>query len=579
MLYHFPQPYHDELFYSILARYFKRTPETNSINVIQALFGKKMSNLGKSIPFGISNIFKQLEIFEYPSEKEIAKNHSLFYYYTNFLSPVVMSETYKQLLFGMTQGERILLNGITLDHSPRNFRNLPYGPRNFRYCPKCLITDIEQYGETYWRASFQIPTVFICQRHETLLEESTVSIHTDGLIPATKENCVSNEPKKRMTQKTILFLLLLAKESVKLAKEELNFYFEGKALLLLHLKMKGLLDRYGVVKKEELLQRLIKFYGLNFFEIIDLNPNKVVERYCEDIDYDLHLLSYLEQIVIIIFLAGNIEDFISAVPMNDPLHGFIRNPRCKNKNCQSIVRLEFDSRFEDNMRRKITTLSYSCACGMIYRCIWGEKEIHRQSEHSFYAWYKSDEFYIEVREKIYITNLSILEVAKIYNLHELEVEMILHNSLNEEVDEVLIQSFREKWSSYIKANPNKHYLQLKYENLKLFTWLYRNDGNWLKKSIEKSRYTEIDQDFLRKRDTFIKEYLRSNMHRYIICQYKGSQIIQWLRFPFRYDYLSKELELLPKSSMYAEKISHLYDKFGKRRSMHLLYKAESRTYF
>lgn len=557
MLYHFPQPYPDELFYSIIARYSKRTLETNDKIVIQSLFDKSMGHLGKSVPFGISNILKKLEIFEFPSENEVIRNHTLFYYYTNFISPTIKSEKYKELLFGNIQGERRVLNGITLR----------YSPKNFRYCPTCMEEDIKKYGETYWRTSFQIPTVFTCQKHNILLKESIVSIYTAGLIPAIRENCIDNsESYKILTQKTLTFLLLLANESNRLAKEEFDFYFESKALTLLHLKLKGLLDRYGVVRKEELLQKLIKFYGLNFFEIINLNPNKTVEKYCDEIEYEFHLLSYLEQLVFIIFLAGNINGFISTISIKDPIYRFIQNPRCKNKHCKRPVRLDLYLRFEENMRRKINTLSYTCTCGMSFRCIFGEMEVLKQSEYSFPTWYKSDDLYKCIQEKIYISNLSIQEVARVYNLHELQVEMILHECLNEEIDEVLIQSFRMKWCSYIKANTNKHYLQLKYENFELFTWLYRNDKIWLMKSIEESYYNEINPDFLRKRDFFIKEYLRSSMHRNVICQYKGYQIIQWLRNPFiREDYLRKELEHLPNSTMYLEKVSHIYDKFKNRR--------------
>ena len=174
MLFHFPQPYPDELFYSIIARYSKRTPETNDTNVIQSLFEKKMSNLGKSIPYGISTILEQLKVFEFPSENEMIKNHTLFYYYINFISTVLKNEKYEMLLYGSIKREQKALNGMTLY----------YSHKNFRFCPTCTDEDIEKYGETYWRTSFQIPTVYICQKHKTLLEESMVSIYTNGLIPA-----------------------------------------------------------------------------------------------------------------------------------------------------------------------------------------------------------------------------------------------------------------------------------------------------------------------------------------------------------------------------------------------------------
>jgi hypothetical protein len=556
VLFHFPQPYPDELFYSILARYSKRTPEINDINVIQALFDKKMSNLGKSIPYGISSILEQLKVFEFPSENEIIKNHTLYYFYVNFNSPFSKKEKYEELLHGSKQGDRKVQNGITLN----------YSPNNFQFCPACMDEDIEKYGETYWRASFQLPTVLICQKHKTLLDESIVSIYTNGLIPATRDNCKSESNlNNRINQKARMYLLLFAKESDKLAKEELNFYFEAAALILVHLNEKGLLDRYGTVKKEDLLHRLIKFYGLKFFEIIDLNPIKFVDR-CEETDFELNTLNYIEKLVLIIYLAGNIENFISTVPINEPVYEFIQNPRCKNKRCKRPVRLGFYSRFEDNMRRKITTISYNCTCGIIFGCILGDKDVFELSEHCFYASYNPDEFSKKIREEIYVNNLSIPEVAKVFNLHILEVEILLHKSSNEVADDILIQNYREKWSKYIRAKPKKHYLQIKYEKLEIYTWLYRNDISWLLESIEESYKNEINQDFLSKRDFFIKEYLRSTLHQQILYQYKGRHITKWLRHPFISEYyLSKELEFLPCSSKYVEKIGLIYDKHRYKR--------------
>ena len=35
---------------------------------------------------------------------------------------------------------------------------------------------MDTYGETYWRRVHQAPGVFICPKHETVLEETMVSV-------------------------------------------------------------------------------------------------------------------------------------------------------------------------------------------------------------------------------------------------------------------------------------------------------------------------------------------------------------------------------------------------------------------
>lgn len=549
MIYYFPQPYPDELFYSILARYSKRTPEINNTVVIHSLFNTKLNSLGKSIPFGISNVLAQLKIFSFPSENEIIRNHTLFYFYTNFISPVIRKEKYKELLYGSVQGDkRKRLNGITLANSSTNFR----------FCPNCMDEDIEKYGETYWRTSFQLPTVFICQKHKTLLEDSKVSIYTNGLIPATRENCIrSTKPnKRRITQKTIVFLIMLAIESDRLAKKELNFYLESHGLVLLHLMEKGLLDNYGVVKKELLNRKLIEYYGINFFEITNFDPTVFAEIYCEGLNLKFNSLDYLGQLIMIIFLTGNIKNFLT---VRDRDYEFIHNARCRNRKCKRNIRVSIYSRFKNEMRRKITTISQECSCGLNFEFILGNKEVYKQSAYSFYLSYNSDVLIKNIRDELYLSNSSIPEVAKLFNLHVFLVEKMLYNNMQEEVNQSLIQKYRDSWNQHIIANPTLHYLQLKDENLKVFTWLYRNDRNWLENTIVDSFGNELEAEFVRKRDFMVKEYIRSELYRKVIYQYKGSRIIQLIRALFAGDnHLKHELKYLPKSFEYVKKITHIY---------------------
>ena len=59
---------------------------------------------------------------------------------------------------------------------------------NLWVCSDCIKEDMDTYGETYWRRVHQAPGVFICPKHETVLEETMVSVkiqnqHEFSLLP------------------------------------------------------------------------------------------------------------------------------------------------------------------------------------------------------------------------------------------------------------------------------------------------------------------------------------------------------------------------------------------------------------
>lgn len=54
-----------------------------------------------------------------------------------------------------------------------------------RFCPECVIEDLDAFGESYWRRSHQLATVFVCTKHDALLLErlgcAAATLNTRGL--------------------------------------------------------------------------------------------------------------------------------------------------------------------------------------------------------------------------------------------------------------------------------------------------------------------------------------------------------------------------------------------------------------
>ncbi|WP_018932286.1 TnsD family Tn7-like transposition protein [Gracilibacillus lacisalsi] len=547
MLSNFPKPYPGELFYSVLSRYFAQSLETNEMNFLYDLFNTRMSTLGKSIPYNLKKILNELDIFYYLSLPEVIKKHTLFYYYSNFHPRFEVENTYSKLLFGEKKHNKVFSKGMDL------VNRTDY----FKFCPECMEEDYEMYGETYWRSLFQIPTVFVCPKHKILLAESSVLLTTKALIVATEYNCIrSSSQHNKVTKKSLFYLLLLAQESKKLSNENYDLYHKSRLNIIILLKDMGLLDRYGSIKKLELVDRFISFYGLNFLQVIGFNPTQFANELYENVH--LNYLHYMERLLLIIFLVGNIKEFV-----NMPLDSLKHISTCENHYCSEKPLLKFYMLSEYGLRRRnIGTISYHCKCGLQFDGIFGDDDVMLQgSKYSYY----NDKLLQYLYKHIYQNNISIKSIAQKLQIEIITVEFSLHQKVYgiiEKTNERDYQFYREKWIQLIHNNPKKHYLELKYTALPTYTWLYRNDIEWLKNTILNLENNKLDIKFIRKRDAMFKEYLRKKFWRLLINQYKGKEISFRMKSQFAYlDYMKSELRYYSSTIEYIGKFRKIRKKY------------------
>lgn len=163
MLTWFPTPYPDEIFYSLLCRYYISTGIKEHVIVKRQLFGDregiKMATLypNAAIHTVLSKLPKGL--FD---ERDMILHHTPFLYYTRMYP----AEERKALLDELTQGR-----GKTPTHLWRTFPKDGYA---MRYCPCCVKDDTQTFGEPYYHVEHQIPLSSVCVRHKCRLKQITV---------------------------------------------------------------------------------------------------------------------------------------------------------------------------------------------------------------------------------------------------------------------------------------------------------------------------------------------------------------------------------------------------------------------
>lgn len=177
MITQFPEIYPDELLYSQLARYHARSGNLAYIFTAEQLFQSK--TVRPDVEFLNAYTSEALSIITSTMSMEnIIMKHTMFPYYGRFLKPERRSTAFDSLVNMQTDYRRLL-------PIPKN-KTVRY----LRYCPICVQSDRERFGETFWHRVHQMVGIDICPTHRCLLIGSSIptnSTASPNLITAEDE--------------------------------------------------------------------------------------------------------------------------------------------------------------------------------------------------------------------------------------------------------------------------------------------------------------------------------------------------------------------------------------------------------
>lgn len=266
----FPSSFEDELLYSILARFHKRSGNDAIKQTVKDLYGSvkcavvdfpcNLSVLADNIPL------KNFEVMN------IIQKHTLLPYY----KPFIKADDYKRFVDIMSS-ETINTNIHMELGIPANLvRNSKY----LKYCQLCCSDEIKLYEECYWHRVHQLPGVLVCpyhkcslvysdqryyereNRHEFVPLNNNVNNKNINIVPICINSC------------ELEFFYYIAEQSLYLLRnsnllpsvEKVNEYIKGQ------LEQQGFLTLGGSIKFKSFLPRFhetlsnetLKKIGLNF---------------------------------------------------------------------------------------------------------------------------------------------------------------------------------------------------------------------------------------------------------------------------------------------------------------------------
>lgn len=174
MITFFPEPYPDELAYSLFSRYYLYSGYPTHKAAMQDLYCKRSDIPSKEFVGNLNADAREIIAKVCPME-ELVLQHTMFPQYARFIPLDKKENAMRHLGWDSIDAHHL-------------FAILPraVGEQYLRYCPLCAAEDRAAYGEAYWHTHHQIRNMVVCHKHGCRLINSAV--------PAKSEQCFTFSP-------------------------------------------------------------------------------------------------------------------------------------------------------------------------------------------------------------------------------------------------------------------------------------------------------------------------------------------------------------------------------------------------
>lgn len=495
MIGYFPDPYPDELFYSLCARFADRMQYSGRSAVTQELFG----NLKRT---AIVDLPLHLEIFvanlppghTCKCADRLINQHTLLPIYGPFLSVERLNQIRENM-----RGDPTLSNyqreGMLANRVPR--------PERLQFCPQCVTDDRHRFNECYWHRVHQVSGVRICPTHEVPLEKSGVHTwngeHQYGFISA--EYAIQTMPSATLEIRPghHQALLSIAREAAWLLKQPdltvapASLRQRYRVLLI----ERDLASYTGIVKTQKLQEAFQSHYPddllrLLHCELVDHVRINWLRRLLNVPDRLSHPLRHL---LLINFLGHTVETFLQCSPEYRPF-GEAPWP-CLNPvsdHCQQQT-IEFCQITYDTHARPCGT--FKCPlCEFTYMRRGPDKSVEDRFRVGQYQslgpvweaklrqlWADPAVSQVEAGRQLGVDRSTIARQAVRLGLPFPPPGSIIQQpqiSIPQRPSPPLLREYRTQWLTVISEYPNADRPRLQQLAPTVHKWLQRYDREWLK---------------------------------------------------------------------------------------------------
>jgi hypothetical protein len=491
----FPDPYPDELFYSICARFSDRVHYSRESYVLIELFGRYRMRPAIDLPCHIGLFTEKLPLgYNYTLDNFIDQ-HTLFPLYSPFMSRERAIALREQMIASESQG-----------HPPGFYRKFgivnSLVPRMqwLRYCPVCWQEDRTDFGEAYWHRLHQVPGFEICPLHGAFIENSSVRVRNalptrmlvsaERILPVASPRFADSSPPSKA-------LICIAEDIGYLLKHpgislSPHLFHDQYHTLLAN---QGFLTKGGRVHDIALLNDFVDYYTSSLLDQLncDINEHKVHRSWLIRLVTIANGYHHpLHHILTMHFLGTAAKDFFTQnVKLSSPFGEGpwpCLNPACEHYQQRCIIRSHRENTQEKGKR---SVGIFACICGFVYSRIGPDRlpeDVFRKDKVLSYGtvWEtKLKELWLDPtitrRDIARFLGISEANVTKrAIKLHLANPRISPRNKTGKLLRPVRdTQWYRAQWLALVEAAPEKGRTSLQKEAARIYTWLCSNDLDWL----------------------------------------------------------------------------------------------------
>lgn len=504
----FPDPYPDELLYSVCARFQDIVQYSAPRYVFQELFGTRHTTAVVDLPSHLGHLVATIPSEHRYTVDRLIDEGTLLPFYSPFLPPDRVCSLREEMSGddGSNIHSRIGIKASTIR-----------SPDHLRFCPLCAVEDKEQFGERYWHRLHQVSGVEVCHTHAVFLEKSSVCVKTQS----NRFKFISAEQAIQVTSWRLLDLsdpcheklLKLAYDVAWLLKQRglVCILQSIRARYMYLLADRGLATYSGRVHQDQLLKAFKNFYP---FELLQLLQTELDEEMHSNwlprlVQHPRKSQHPLHHLLLIHFLGHRAETFFKLPSEFKP---FGEGPwPCLNPVCKHFQKAQIQECKINYSSRGGTPIGiFSCKCGFVYsRKDFDQSTIgdFRVSQVKCYGalwesilkelWKDSSLSLQEIGRRLGVSHTKVknhaialqLSFPRLGPTGQIQIGAKQPRCLAKKQLNVpnRLEIYRNEFLSLLNENPDADRTSLRRQANRIYTWLWKRDSEWLEAHLPQPR--------------------------------------------------------------------------------------------
>jgi hypothetical protein len=477
----------DETLYGLCCRYHLLSGNRLASITSSQLFGSATAGLRHDFPSHL-NHFVSVSRGVWGSVADIVQHGTVLPFYRPFITPKI-----SDLVVDKMQGESVAYAKYLLGLPASRIG----AAHPLKSCPVCRERDQQVEGVAYWHRSHQLPSVWACAQHGVLLEQAEVKTNLVGrlqwLLPENVPYRKNDLPEHLINNVIRLALKITAITEAMMAHATV---LNGELLryaYLYALKQRELLTATGNVMQQSFIRAFNHHYAVlwKWHPFETLNPDfNSDHNYVSSLVRKRKKMAHpLRQLLLISFLFEDWQSFMaiyhsgSITPPTKP-DVRVRRIKIQKDDPRKAAFLNMVNEQKTSIRKAAEATGITIDMGMAWASQAGIT-IKRRS-HTI-----NDDVRASMRQMLK-SGLGKEVVASQCNISSQSVDRMLweepetHREWQDQRYAIKLQLSRKMLLDFAATHPGFTRADAKHNKESAYSWLLRNDGQWLSQQLPTS---------------------------------------------------------------------------------------------